>query len=209
MIILFYIYTYKRKNDSQIQYFSLDVEKHLYADYIVKAKLSAKERDKLNQYKQFAFSAAQNGDMNMAVAAIEGDNSADIKKMIMKFQQIKTQNEQTMKQMEQQMKQMEQEFELKKISATGEQNRQTIALEKYLDSQIEQLKAFTNGDNGAENYMTAQANIAKNNIEREKLNIERNKNRTDAEINKEKIKADIYKADTQYKIAKANKNKYD
>lgn len=201
--------TYKRKNDSQIQYFSLDIEKHLYADYIVKAKLSAKERDKLNQYKQFAFSAAQNGDMNMAVAAIEGDNSADIKKMIMKFQQIKIQNEQTMKQMEQQIKQMEQEFELKKISATGEQNRQTIALEKYLDSQIEQLKVFTSGDNGAENYMTTQANIAKNNIEREKLNIERDKNRTDAEINKEKIKADIYKADTQYKIAKANKNKYD
>lgn len=106
----------------------------------------------------------------------------------MKFQQIKTQNEQTMKQMEQQTKQMEQEFELKKIFATGEQNRQTIALEKYLDSQIEQLKAFTNGDNGAENYMTAQANIAKNNIEREKLNIERDKNRTDAEINKEKLK---------------------
>ena len=57
--------------------------------------------------------------------------------------------------------------------------------------------------------MTAQANIAKNNIEREKLNIERDKNRIDSEINKEKIKANIYKADTQYKIAKTNKNKYD
>ena len=41
----------------------------MYADYVIKAKNSIKEQEKLDQLKQFAFSAAQNGDLTAAVAA--------------------------------------------------------------------------------------------------------------------------------------------
>lgn len=204
--------SYKDKNNGQLKYFSLDVNTHLYADYVIAPKLSAKERDKLNQYKQFAFSAAQNGDAAMAAVAIEGDNSAEIKKGIMKFQEINRQHEEQMKQLDAQNAQMLQQYELDKINAQGEQNRQTLALEKYLDSQIESVKAMlssTGQGNDMSAYIQNQANIAKNNIEHEKIAVEREKINNDAKAQQMKFAVDKYKADMQYKVAKENKNRHD
>lgn len=48
-----------RDVDGNLKYISLDVDKHIYADYIIKAKNSVKEQDKLRQLQQYAFSAAQ------------------------------------------------------------------------------------------------------------------------------------------------------
>lgn len=53
--------------------------------------------------------------MDMAIAAIAGDNVASIKKLIMKFQELQQQHEQSMQQLEQQTKQMEAEFEIQKL----------------------------------------------------------------------------------------------
>lgn len=50
--------SYKTK-DGDIRYLSLDVNSHIFANYIVTCKTSVKEREKLEQYKQLAFSAAQ------------------------------------------------------------------------------------------------------------------------------------------------------
>lgn len=203
--------SYKTKNDASIKYFSLDVDKHIYADYVIKAKLSAKERDKLNQYKQFAFSAAQNGDAGMAAVAIEGDNTAEIKKGILKFQEINRQHEERMKQLDAQNAQMLQQYELDKIAAEGQQDRETLALEKYLDGQIEEMKAVlspTGGlNNGAVN--TAAVDAAKTAIEREKIAVEREKVGAQIQANNQKFASDIYKADMSYKVAKQNKNKFD
>lgn len=204
--------SYKDKNNGQLKYFSLDVNSHLYADYVIMPKLSAKERDKLNQYKQFAFSAAQNGDAAMAAAAIDGDNAAEIKKAINKFQELNRQHEEQMKQLDAQNAQALQQYELDKIQAQGEQDRQTLSLEKYLDSQIEAVKAMlssTGGDSAASLAATNAANAAKNNIEREKVMNERQKIANDAKAQQLKAATDVYKADTQYKIAKENKNQYD
>ena len=204
--------SYKDKNNGQLKYFSLDVNSHLYADYVIMPKLSAKERDKLNQYKQFAFSAAQNGDAAMAAAAIDGDNTAEIKKAINKFQELNRQHEEQMKQLDAQNAQALQQYELDKIQAQGEQDRQTLSLEKYLDSQIEAVKAMlssTGGDSAASLAATNAVNVAKNNIEREKVMNERQKIANDAKAQQLKAATDVYKADTQYKIAKENKNQYD
>ena len=81
---------YRDSADGKLKYISLDVDKHIYADYIIKAKNSTKEQEKLNQLKQFAFNASQNGDSMMAIAAITGDNVAAISKLIKKFQKKKT-----------------------------------------------------------------------------------------------------------------------
>ena len=73
------------------------------------------EKEKLDQIKQFAFSAAQNGDLTAAVAAIQGDNVAAIVKLINKFNDEKAAHENELKQLDQQLEQMKQEFELQKI----------------------------------------------------------------------------------------------
>ena len=71
------------------------------------ASYSQKELDKLKQLKDWAFSAAQNGDLEAAIAAITGDNVAAIKNNVEKFMEIKRQHEEAMQQMEQQLKQEE------------------------------------------------------------------------------------------------------
>lgn len=205
-----------RDKENNIKYFSLDVDKHIYSDYLIKAKNSTKEKEKLEQLKQFAFSAAQNGNMDMAVAAITGDNVASVKKLVMEYQEVQRNHEVQMEQMKQQAEQMAQEFELQKIAAEGEQERATIQLEKYLDSEIETIRANANmlsfnQELGDSAKIAAQERIetASNNLERERITLERQKLSAELVTKKAEIAAKIYDSDMKYKIAKENKNKYD
>lgn len=201
-----------RDNDNNLKYISLDVNSHIYADYIIKAKNSIKEQDKLNQLKQYAFSAAQNGDNMMAIAAIEGDNVATITKLIKKFQEQKDAHEQQLKQMEQQTAQMAQEFEIQKIQAKGEEDRKTKELEGYLDQQIELIRADANmisynAEVGMDNKEEGidRLNAARARVEQQKIELEREKNRMDF-INAERDrKVKMHDIDTKLKIAKENR----
>lgn len=205
-----------RDNDGNLKYISLDVDSHIYADYIIKAKNSIKEQDKLRQLQQFAFSAAQNGDNMMAIAAIEGDNVASISKLIKKYQQQKEAHEQQLQQLEQQTLQMTQQFELQKIQAKGEEDRKTKELEGYLDQQIELIRADANmisynAEVGEDNKEAGidRLNAARARVEREKVNIEKQKNLLDT-FNKERDRqVKMHDIDTKLKIAKENKNRYD
>lgn len=205
-----------RDVDGNLKYISLDVNSHIYADYIIKAKNSIKEQDKLRQLQQFAFSAAQNGDNMMAIAAIEGDNVASISKLIKKYQQQKEAHEQQLQQLEQQNLQMAQQFELQKIQAKGEEDRKTKELEGYLDQQIELIRADANmisynAEVGEDNKEAGidRLNAARARVEREKVNIEKQKNLLDT-FNKERDRqVKMHDIDTKLKIAKENKNRYD
>ena len=205
-----------RDNDGNLKYISLDVDSHVYADYIIKAKLSPKESEKLQQLQQYAFSAAQNGDNMMAIAAIEGDNVATISKLIKKFQEQKDAHEEQLKQMDQQTAQMQQEFEIQKIRAKGEEDRKTKELEGYLDQQIELIRADANmisynADIGEANQQAGlnRLDAARARVEQEKVNVERQKAIMDT-FNKERDRqVKMYDIDTKLKIAKENKNKYD
>lgn len=207
--------SYRDKN-RQLKYISLDVNSHIFADYVVKCKFSKQEQEKLEQYKQLAFSAAQNGDTDMAALAIDGDNPSEIRQGLEKLREINRQHEETLKQMDMQNNQMLQEFELQKLRVKGEEDRKTIQLEKYLDSEIEMIKANANimsFDNGLSDASKAEAEQrmqeASNNIEREKLNLEREKMYVEARTKDKEIGAKIYDSDNKLKIARANKNKYD
>lgn len=125
-----------RDADNNIKYISLDVNSHVYADYIIKAKNSIKEKEKLDQIKQFAFSAAQNGDMNMAIASIAGDNVSAVKNLIMKFQAEKQQHEEALKSMDQQLAQMEQEFELQRLQLRVKKIVKRLKLRTILTSKL-------------------------------------------------------------------------
>jgi hypothetical protein len=54
------------------RYVSLDVDSFIYGDYTALVKNDQKEIEKMQQLQQWAFSAAQNGDLDMAIAAITG-----------------------------------------------------------------------------------------------------------------------------------------
>lgn len=205
-----------RDVDGNLKYISLDVDKHIYADYIIKAKNSVKEQDKLRQLQQYAFSAAQNGDNMMAIAAIEGDNVVTITKLIKKYQEQKDAHEKEVQQLEQQIEQMKQQFELQKIQAKGEEDRKTKELEGYLDQQIELIRADANmisynaevGDENKEAGLN-RLDAARARVEQEKVGIERQRNILDT-FNKERDRqVKMHDIDTKLKIAKENKNRYD
>lgn len=205
-----------KDSEGNIKYLSLNVNSFMYSDYIIKAKQSVKEKEKLDQIKQFAFSAAQNGNMDMAIASIAGDNVAAVKKLIMKYQDVARDHEQQMEQMKQQTEQMIQEFELQKISAKGEQDRATLELEKYLDGQIEAMKAnanimsFDNGLGDAEKAAAEERMAqATNNLKAQEINLKAQEIATNAQLKREEIAAKVYDSNIKLQVAKQNKNKYD
>lgn len=205
-----------RDDENNLKYVSVDIDKHIYADYVIKAKNSIKEQEKLDQLKQFAFSAAQNGDLTAAVAAIQGDNVAAIVKLINKFNDEKTAHENELKQLDQQLEQMKQEFELQKIQMKGEEDRKTKLLEGEIDKQIELIRADANMVSYPGNVSDTEKQegidrleVQRNAIQQDKNSIERQKMAIDffnAERDRQVKEKDI---DTKLKIAKENKNKYD
>ena len=203
-----------RDMNGDIKYISLDVNSHVYADYLIKAKNSVKEQDKLRQLQNYAFSAAQNGDNMMAIAAIQGDNVAAITKLIKKYQEEKNAHDEQLQQMEQQIKQMEQEFEIQKIQVKGEEDRKTKELEGYLDQQIELIRADANmisynaevGDDNREAGID-RLNAARVRVEQEKINLERQRIAADNYNKAEDRKVKMHDIDAKIQIAKANKAK--
>ena len=203
-----------RDSNFDLKYISLDVDKHMYADYIIKAKNSVKEQEKLQQIKQIAFSAAQNGDTMMAIAAIEGDNIASISKLIKKYQEEKEAHEQQLKQLEQETLQMQQEFEIKKIQAKGEEDRKTKELEGIIDSEIELIRADANmiSYNAEVGDANKQAGLERleemrNRVEKEKIELEREKVRMDAYNKQEDRKLKEKDIAAKLEIAKQNRMK--
>ena len=194
---------------------SLDVNSYINSDLSTTVRNEQKELDKLKQLKDWAFSAAQNGDLEAAMAAITGDNVAAIKDSINKFMEIKRQHEEAMQQMEQQLKQEEIQAKIQEIQAQGEVDARLLELKyayemqlKYIDVDMSMLTASPD-DSALKNRLAQEAETNKTNLAQQKLQLER-----------EKFQGDMYNAaaerevkreqmDTQMKIAKQNKNKYD
>lgn len=197
------------------RYVSLDVESFVGSDYSTTVRNDAKEIEKIQQLRQWAFSAAQNGDLDMAIAAISGDNVTQIKAAVNKFMEIKRQHEEQMKQADQMIEQSKLEAKLKEIEAKGVQDRLTENLKyqyelqkKYIDVD---LSLITAGDaTGAEkNRIQQLAEENKRNIEEQRIQLEREKLLADTYAKAADREVKRHQIDTQLKIAKTNKNKYD
>lgn len=199
----------------QKKYISLDVDTFINSDYSTTVRNDSKELDKVQQLRQWAFSAAQNGDLDMALAAITGDNVSQIKATVQKFTELKKQHEEQMQQTEQMLKQEEIQNKLREIEAKGEQDRLTEQLKyqyelqlKYIDVDIS-LLGQEGADDGSEKRLAALAEQNKTNIEQQKLQLAREQmyadsysKAADRQVKREDIK-------TKLQIAKTNKNKYD
>ena len=160
--------------DSQRErkYLSLDVNSHVYAQYMIRAKNSTREAEKLKQIQQWAFSAAQNGDMEMALAAITGDNVSSIKTAVEKFSELKRKNEESLKQLDMELEDKKHQSTLEQIAAKGEQDRLTEEVKAYYNLQSRSMDIAANLNSNKETTSPDPANMAKVDIEREKLNNE-------------------------------------
>lgn len=196
------------------RYISLDANS-IRPKLCVTVRNEQKELDKIKQLKDWAFSAAQNGDLESALAAITGDNVAAIKANIEKYMEIKRQHEETMQQMEQMMKQEELQAKIQEIQAQGEVDARLLELKyayemqmKYIDVDMTMLSA-TPDNSEAKQRLAEAAEQNKNALANSKLQLDR-----------ERLQADLYNAaadrqvkreqmKTQLQIAKTNKNRYD
>lgn len=202
--------------DGNRHYISLDVNSFVYSTYGVIVKNDAKEQDKLQQLRQWAFSAAQNGDLDMALAAITGDNISQIKATVQKFNEIKAQHEEQMRQVDAQLKEEEIQNKLREIEAKGQQDKELEELKfqhemalKYVDVDMSMLSSTGDESEQAKNRLAAAAEDNRARIEQQKIDLQR-----------QQMQADLYNraADRAVKmedikskefIAKTNKNKYD
>ena len=197
------------------RYLSLDVDTFISSDYNTMVKNDQKELDKLRQLQQWAFSAAQNGDIDMALAAITGNNVAQIKNTINQFMEIKRQHEEQMKQADQMIEQQKAQMELMKIQAQGEEDRKTQELKyqyemqlKYADIDMAAVSAGLTNDESANRLkeMTEQNKTAlaqqKLDLDRQKLNLDLYNAAADRQVKREDMQ-------NQLRIARENKNKYD
>ena len=199
----------------QKKYISLDVDTFINSDYSTTVRNDSKELDKVQQLRQWAFSAAQNGELDMALAAITGDNVSQIKATVQKFTELKRKHEEQMQQTEQMLKQEEIQNKLREIEAKGEQDRLTEQLKyqyelqlKYIDVDMS-LLGQEGTDDGSEKRLVALSEQNKTNIEQQKLQLAREQmyadsysKAADRQVKREDIK-------TKLQIAKTNKNKYD
>lgn len=200
-----------------IRYLSLDVNSYIYSDYSAIVKNDQKEIEKLQQLRQWAFNASQNGDLDIAIEAITGDNITQIKSTLKKFMEIKRQHELEMQQAEQAIKQQELQGKIAEIQAKGEEDRKTEMLKyqyemqlKYIDVDMSLLNdGDDSNDADASRRLAEQAEANKTSVANKKLSLEQQKlnadlynKAADRQIAREKMENDL-------KIAKTNKNKYD
>ena len=203
--------------DGNRHYLSLDVNSYIYSDYGVLVKNDSKEKDKLEQLRQWAFSAAQNGDLDMALSAITGDNISQIKATIEKFNQIKQQHEEAMKQVDAQLKEEEIQNKLREIEAKGQQDKELEELKfqhemqlKYVDVDMSMLG--TGGGDEAEqakNRLAAAAEDNRARLEQQKIDLQRQQMQSDLYNQAADRAVKMEDIKSKERIAKANKNKYD
>ena len=203
--------------DGNRHYISLDVNSFVYSTYGITVKNDAKEQDKLQQLRQWAFSAAQNGDLDMALAAITGDNISQIKATVQKFNEIKAQHEEQMKQVDAQLKEEEIQNKLREIEAKGDQDRQLEELKfqhemalKYVDVDMSMLGSV-GGDEAeqAKNRLAAAAEDNRTRTEQAKIDLERQKMQADLYNQAADRAVKMEDIKSKERIAKTNKNKYD
>lgn len=199
-----------------VKYFSLDVNSHIHSRYLIKAKFSEKEEEKLSALKDWAFAAQQNGELQPALEAIEADNIAMVKRNIQKFEQMKQANEESLRQMDAQNEERKLEIQKEIIAAEGEEERKTLILKYELEAgrlgaeqEFEAMMSDITSTGGQKANIDGAQDARRLDIENRKVDLEREKLDSDNMNARLKAATEIYKADTDLKVAKENKNQYD
>ena len=170
----------------------------------------------MHQLKQWAFSAAQNGDLQIAKEAIVGDNVTQITTAIDKFNELKNKHEEDMQMAQQQLEQAKLQNRLAEIQAQGEEDRKTEELKYYYEMQLKNidvnldlLRPDIDEVGNERNRLQEQYNVSKDKIAQQKLDLERQKIQIDSFNKAAERQLKREDMDNKLKIARENKNRYD
>ncbi len=203
-------------SDFRQAFLSIDPLEYTESEFAVFVKNTARESEKLQTLKQLAHSFAQNGSMPSTVAEIlDSDNFARVKGLLaqveQKMQETEGQAAQAAAQAEQEKAQGEQQKLVQEQMFEADQNQ----LDRDKDIMLKQMdidKELYAQD--VNNNQIPDANeIEKRQIEREhfrdEMHEKKRENKSKESLDKEKLRIEEKKIDTQLKVAKENKNKYD
>ena len=177
--------------DGRVEYFTITPKEYIESDFGVFVHNITKEQDKIAAYKEIAFSAAQNGAFEVAVEAIEAENTNKLKSIIKAWRELEDQRAQQQQQQQQQQ-----------VQATIEAQKENAQLDRELKLQIAQtnaeatIKAAQIRTEGVIHQADTklQSDTEKHQVERERFNTD---NLTKREIEAIKQANDIIKTRMQ------------
>lgn len=212
-------------SDMRTQVLDIDPNNYINADFGVTVSNSSKDKDVLDGLKQMAQAFAQNGQSPTTILEVlKAENISSLNSVLKKVEEKQMQMSQQQQQAEQEMAQQELNVTMMLEELKGKLNLDAINLEYDRKERIELIKGdislYAAGGDADNNGVLDINEVENRALEREKLSKDlqiktaelllKNKeldNKKAADIMK--ANTDIYKADTQLKVAKSNKNRYD
>lgn len=207
---------FKRSDDSLV-FLNIDAEKHMNADYGVFVKLSAEEQSKVDMLKEIGKLLAQNKSIDPTIIAeiIDQNNFDKIKNIMQSYTNKMREYEQSLEQ-----QRNEAVVEAQRLKEEGEdKNREAEIYMAELDYQkgietalinsASSVLGYDQGENGEQDLtkITELAEKVNNNSKTNLLNLR--KQIFDEKTKKKELDLQEKKIDTDLKIARTNKNKYD
>ena len=192
--------SYVDESTNESKYIEVDPLEHFSLNVGINVGNSRMLDEKLRAMKDLAFSAAQNGDSELAVEAIMNDNLQVLKAKVeqsakaskeyaAQMKQAEQQSNQQIEAMKQQGLQEGRDFELQKIQLENEGAREVKLIEQETQLLVweQRLKVDTDGNGYANENETYGASLAKNQQAQESLNL----NRAKFEFDKQKHKDNL------------------
>jgi hypothetical protein len=212
-------------SDMRTQILEIDPNNYVNADFGVTISNSSKDKDVLDNIKQMSQAFAQNGQVPSTILEVlKAENISSLSSILKQVEEKQMQMAQQAQQSEQQQAEQELNVQMMLEKLRGQLEIDKINAEYDRKERIELIKgdvALTTVGGDTDGNGVLDINEVENRaLEREKVGIDA-KFRTaelmlkqkeiDTKQNAAVLKAqtDVYKADTQLKVAKQNKNKYD
>lgn len=202
------------KETDKNEIFYIDPLKHNSAQYGIFLKNAKLEESKINAYRSFAFSAAQNGDFELASAAIEGDSIPVLRKAV--------------KEIEDKTREFEREIENQKaatakyvadtqLQIAREKNETELQKAQIMAAATVEAKAIGEGSsiNSDANMNSIPDSIEFGKLVNDSVKTSADINLREKELDNKRLEreqknaTERYKIDKQVEIAKTNRNKYD
>ena len=187
--------------DGREVYFQLNPKEYVSTDYDVFVTISAKEQQKLDMLRQAAFAFAQNSTRPSMVAELyDTENFSKIKSLIKKFEQAERQYQQALQEAEANAEAQAQQADLMDKEKERLLKKYEIDQKTYSTIQAALIQAQKSVEEGGDLPSPEEVlqNMEERMIERERLNVEREKIAADKKISEDKVK-----------IAKENKTKHE
>ena len=198
--------------EDTFKYITINGEEHAETEYGIFVKNSAVEREKLQQHKEMAFSAAQNGDFELASKAIDAKSVVQLSKYVdehavalREFQEQQQANEQNFNAQLEEAKQQENE-------RIREHEMNMLIYKEEMANSREMLKANTSlyiDDNNLLNNQNDGGNNDLNNLKQQELELKRANSSIEQQIKVKALQLKEAEIKSKERIAKTNKNKYD